>query len=259
MSPFCLLRSVALLMAASASTLTLPAQADATGFNGYTLLTTNYIGRGLAQSVGNPSVQTEFEYIAENGFYADLDMTSINWIDQLYPGDSVSVEIDVVLAFRQRFADDFLWKAGFLRLQFPGRYVEQTPPVDEPHTTEMFGYLAWKSISAKLNYSLSNAFGTPDSKGSWYLDISASTTIDEHWFLSAHIGRKQARGRHPDSGFENRRTSYNDFKLATAYLLPEQVSVEVARSWTTANPDYYTLNDHNVAGHHWALTVKKAF
>lgn len=237
----------------------LPSQSAASGFNGYTQLMSNYIGRGLAQSVGEPSLQTEFEYIDDSGFYADLDLTSINWIDQLYPGDSVSVEVDIVLAFRRSFAQDGLWKAGFLRLQFPGRYVEQSPAVAEPHTTEVFGYIGWKNLSAKLNYSLTDAFGTPDSKGTWYLDLSASKPVQENWLFSAHVGRKQARGSNPDSGTRNSRTNYNDFKLAAAYLLPENYSVEIAKTWTTANPDYYTLNDYNVAGHHWAFTVKKAF
>ncbi len=234
-------------------------QADDTGFNGYTLLTNNYVGRGLAQSVGNPSMQTEFEYIDSSGFYADLDFTTINWINELYPGNSVSVEVDVVLAYRQRFAEHGLWKAGLLRLQFPGRYVEQTPAVDEPHTTEAFAYIGWKSFSAKLNYSLTDAFGTPNSDGSWYLDLAASTQWNDTWWFGLHAGRKQARGRHPDTGFEHHRTSYTDFKVAAAYWFPDHYSVEIAKSWTNANPDYYTLNDYNVAGHHWVVTVKKTF
>jgi len=32
-------------------------------FAGYVQFMSNYIGRGLAQSVGNPSVQGEFDYI----------------------------------------------------------------------------------------------------------------------------------------------------------------------------------------------------
>lgn len=241
------------------SAVVLSTPVNASGFNGYAQFMSNYVGRGLAQSVGEPSLQTEFEYIDDSGFYVDLDMTSINWIDQLYPGDSVSVEVDLILAMRRSFSQHGLWKAGFLRLQFPGRYVDQSPPVDEPHTTELFGYIGWKNLSAKLNYSLTNAFGTPDSKGTWYLDVSASKTLHESWLLSAHIGRKQARGHHPDTDARNSRSNYNDFKLAAAYLFPQNYSVEIAKTWTTANPDFYTLNDYNVAGHHWALTIKKAF
>jgi uncharacterized protein (TIGR02001 family) len=228
-------------------------------FNGYTLLTNNYVGRGLAQSVGNPSVQTEFEYLDNSGFYADLDFTTINWIDQLFPGDSVSVEVDLIVAYRQAFAEHGLWKAGLLRLEFPGHYVKQNPHVDEPHTTEAFVFVGWKQFSAKINYALTDSFATPDSQGTWYLDLSANTMLDNHWQLLAHLGRKQARGQNPLTGFENRRTSYNDIKLAVAYWFETNYSIELAHSRTNANADYYTLNDYNVAGNFWVLTVKKVF
>ena len=81
-------------------------------FAGYVQFMSNYIGRGLAQSVGNPSVQGEFDYYSPSGFYTNLDGTSINWIDQAYPGDSVSIEVDGILGYRQAFARDGLWKAG---------------------------------------------------------------------------------------------------------------------------------------------------
>lgn len=172
------------------------AAAQSVPVHGYAEAMSNYVGRGLAQSVGQPSVGIELEAGRPEGFYADLDVTSINWIDQLYPGDSVSVEVDGLLGYRHGFARDWFWKAGLLRLQFPGRYVAQSPPVAEPHTTEAFAYLAWKGLSGRINYALTDAFGTPDSKGSWYLDLNAARTLDA-WTLGAHLGRSSPRARTP--------------------------------------------------------------
>ncbi|HET7921431.1 MAG TPA: TorF family putative porin, partial [Gammaproteobacteria bacterium] len=187
-------------------------------FTGYVAFMSNYIGRGLAQSVGQPSVQAELDYNnSGGGFYAGLDGTSINWIDQVYPGDSVAVELDGYAGYR-KLAGDWTFKAGVLRLQFPGRYVAQSPPAARPDTTELFASAAWRNLSAKLNYSVTDAFGTPDSRGSWYLDLAAELPIAGHWRVGAHLGRKQSRGTNPATGVPNSRSSYTDYRLAATYL-----------------------------------------
>lgn len=250
---------IGLLMICAAAS---PARAqDAPGavpIGGYVELMSNYVGRGLAQSVGQPSVGIELEAGHAEGIYADLDVTSINWIDQLYPGDSVSVEVDGLLGYRHGFATDWFWKGGLLRLQFPGRYVTQSPPLAEPHTTEAFAYLGWKRISGRINYALTDAFGTPDSRGSWYLDFNASQPV-RAWTFAAHLGRKETRGSNPDSGLPNSRFSYTDYKLSVARTLQPGLSLSLAETWTTANPAYYTLNGHSVGGHHLALILTRTF
>lgn len=226
--------------------------------NGYVELMSNYVGRGLAQSVGQPSVGTELELGKAEGPYFDLDATSINWIDQLYPGDSVSVEVDALLGYRHGFAQDWFWKVGVLRLQFPGRYVPQNPPVAEPHTTELFAYLAWKGLSARYNYAITDAFGTPDSKGSWYLDLKAYQSVGA-WTFGAHLGRKQSVGTNPVSGLPNRRFSYTDYKLAVERALQPGLSLALEETWTNADPAYYTLNGYAVGGHHLSIILKQTF
>jgi uncharacterized protein (TIGR02001 family) len=226
---------------------------------GYVQLMSNYVGRGLAQSVGQPSAQVELAGETRSGLYGFVDATSINWIDQLYPGDSVSMEVDAVLGYRRAFAPDGVWKVGVMRLQFPGRYVEQHPPVEEPHTTEVFLRMAWRGFTAKLNVAVTNAFGTPDSKGSWYLDLAGVQPLGQGWSAGAHVGRKETRGTNPTSGLPNSRSSYTDFKLALSYDLRSDLSLSLAETWTTADPSLYTLNGYRVGGHHLALTLQKTF
>ena len=227
--------------------------------SGYVQFMTNYVGRGLAQSVGQPAVQGEFDYYAADGLYTNLDGTSINWIDQIYPGDSASIEVDGVLGYRRMFAGDWTWKAGLLRLQYPGRYVPQTPPAEEPNTTEVFGYLAWKGLSAKLNYSLTDSFGTRDSKGSTYLDLEASQPLDRSWTLGAHLGLKRQTGKDPVSGLSHARNDYTDYKLSLAYAFRPDLSLTLAESWTNADPALYTINGYDAGGHHLWLVLEKDY
>jgi uncharacterized protein (TIGR02001 family) len=228
-------------------------------FTGDVQYMTNYIGRGLAQSVGQPSVSAEFDYSPRDGLYGGVDLTSINWIDQLYPGDSVSVELDGWAGYRNHFGEDWTGKLGVLRLQFPGRYAEQTPPVARPDTTEAFAYLAWKTFSAQLNYSITESFGTPDSKGSWYLDLAANQPLNSDWKLIVHLGRKHAAGADPVSGVSHRLNDYTDYKFGIGYQLGAGVQLTLAHTWTNADPARYTLNGYDVGGHHTWLLLEKDF
>ena len=229
-------------------------------FYGYVQLMNNYIGRGLAQSVGDPSWQAEIDVNAGSGLYGNLSAVHIGWIDEIHPGDSVHTEVDGVVGYRELFGDAGEFKAGVLQLQFPGRYRLQSPPASRPDTTEVFAYVGWNRLSARLNYDVTDSFGTPDSKGSWYLDTNASHALNEQWLVGAHIGRRQSRGHDPLTGESNSaRFSYTDYKASITRLLPHAWSVTLMHTWTTADPAIYTLDGYNVGGHHTSLVLEKDF
>jgi uncharacterized protein (TIGR02001 family) len=233
--------------------------ADAPLTSGNVQFMTNYVGRGLAQSLGQPSVEGEIDLNSGDGLYGGVDANSINWVNEVWPGDSVSMEIDGWAGWRQHIGPDWVTKVGFLRLQFPGKYVPQTPPTDQPNTTEAFGYVAWKSYSVRLNVTVTDAFATPDSKRSWYLDLNGSQALATDWTLAEHLGRNDRRGSNPMTGVPNSRSNYTDYKLSVAYAFGEGVSLTLAHTWTNASPAVYTLNGYFVAGHHTWLLLEKDF
>ena len=222
---------------------------------------TNYVGRGLAQSLGNPSVEAEIDVnnATDGGLYGGIDANSINWIDKLYPGDDVGMEVDGWLGYRMRFATDWVWKAGLLRLQFPGNYAPQTPPVAEPNTTEAYGYISWKSYSARVNYSVTDSFGTPDTKGSLYIDLNGSQDLGHGFTFAEHLGRNQKTGHDPVIGVSHRLNDYTDYKFGLSYQFPENTSLTLAHTWTNADPDRYSLGGYFVGGHHTWLLLEKDF
>src|ERR1700733_11103847 len=111
----------------------------------------NFVARGISQSQGQPSLQAEIDLNSGDGVYGGIDGDSINWIDQLYPGASVDTELDGWLGYRRHFGSDWTTKAGFARVRSRGHYVQQSPSVDQANSTEAFGYIAWKGLSAQLN------------------------------------------------------------------------------------------------------------
>ncbi len=227
---------------------------------GYAQVMNNYVSRGLSQSVGAASAQVELDVNPGAGLYANLSAVHIGWVDELWPGDSVHVEVDGVLGWRGLWARDGEWKAGVLRLQFPGRYAPQSPPVTRPDTTEVFGYVRWRGLSARLNVAVTDAFATPDSRGAWYLDLNATRPLDEVWSLGAHLGRRQSRGTNPDTGADNARLfSYTDYKLSVTRSLGARRSLTLAYTWTTANPAIYTLDGYRVGGPHLSAVLEQDF
>ena len=224
---------------------------------GYAQLMSEYIGRGLSQSVGQVSAQVEVDVNPGDGLYGNLSAVHIGWIDKVYPGASVHVEVDGVLGWREYFAHDGEAKFGVLQLQFPGSYPAHAK---KPDTTEVFGYLRWKGMSTRLNYDVTDSFGTPDSRGAWYLDNNASVALSDDWSVGAHIGRKQSRGHDPVSGASNaRRFSYTDYRLALTRQFAHNCSATLQYSWTTADPAIYTLNDYRVGGNILSVVLEKDF
>jgi len=229
-------------------------------FYGYVQLMNNYVGRGLSQSVGDPSAQVEIDVNPASGFYGNLSAVHIGWIDKIYGGDSVHTEVDGVIGYRELFGRSGEFKVGVLQLQFPGRYRLQSPSVNRPDTTEVFGYIGWNGLSARLNYDVTDSFGTPDSRGSWYLDTNATRTLGTTWSIGAHVGRRQSRGTNPLTGASNAaRFSYTDYKVSVARLFEHGYSITLMHTWTTADPAIYTLNGYNVGGHHTSVVLEKDF
>lgn len=220
---------------------------------------TNFVARGLSQSQGQPSLRAGIDYNSGDGMYGGIDGDSINWINELHPGDNVSLEMDGWLGYRRHFGSGWSAKAGFVRIQFPGHYVRQSPPADQPNSTEAFGSASWNGLSAQLNYAVTNYVGTPNSKGTLYLSVTASRPVGGPWTLGAALGRVAHAGRDPASGQSNSRFDYTDYKLSIACDLGSGISLTLAHTWTNADPGIYVLNGYLLSGHHSWLSLEKKF
>ena len=233
--------------------------APASLFSGDLEFKSNFVARGISQSQGQPSIQAEIDVNSGDGVYGGMDGDSINWIDQLFPGDSVDTELDGWLGYRKHFGADWSAKTGFVRIQFPGHYVQQSPPAEQPNSTEVFAYIAWRGLSAQLNYAVTDYVGTADSRGTAYLSVSASQPIGEIWTLGADIGHVDHAGHNPMTGQPNSLSDYTDYKLSIACDLGSGISLTLAHTWTNADPGGYTLKGYDLAGHHTWLMLEKDF
>jgi hypothetical protein len=131
--------------------------------------------------------------------------------------------------------------------------------VAEPNTTEAYGYLAWRSYSVRLNYSITDSFGTPDTKGSMYLDLNGSQYLGANFSFGEHLGRNQKTGSDPVTGVSHRLNDYTDYKFSLLYDFGHGLSLTLAHTWTNGDPARYTLKGYFVGGHHTWLLLEKDF
>lgn len=228
-------------------------------FSGDVQFNNNFVARGISQSQGQPSVQAEIDYNSGDGIYAGMDGDSIDWINQLHPGDDVSLDVDGWLGYRAHSGSDWSAQAGFKRMQFPGYYARQSPPVTQPNFTEAFGTVAWRGLSAQLNYAVTDYAGNPDSRGTAYLNVSLSQPVGAGWTLGVGLGRVAQAGRDAVSGLHNSRFDYTDYKLSVACALGSGISLTLAHTWTNGDLGIYMIDGYAVAGHHTWLSLEKTF
>jgi uncharacterized protein (TIGR02001 family) len=160
---------------------------------------TDYRYRGISQSRLKPAVQGGVDY-TNGGFYAGAWASTIKWIKD--GGGDASVEIDLYGGYKGEVVKDLAYDVGVLAYVYPSNALN--PSAD---TTEIYGALTYGPVTAKYSHSVTNLFGFANSKGSGYLDISA--TFDVGGFMvTPHVGRQTVKN---SSGF-----TYTDASLTVA-------------------------------------------
>lgn len=183
-------------------------------FTGNVTLASEYLYRGIAQSNGKPALQGGFDYAHPSGLYVGTWGSTISWLgDQsaAFPGGSgisAPIEIDVYGGYKNSFGGDWSYDIGVLTYNYPGSYPAGFTKAD---TTEVYGQLGWKWLSAKYSYVVSShifGFVTPTggkTDGSGYLDLTANYDLGNGWGVTAHGGHQSIKG------FSQ--ASYTDWKL----------------------------------------------
>jgi uncharacterized protein (TIGR02001 family) len=184
-----------------------------------------YIFRGLTQTDRRPALQGGFDYSHSTGFYAGLWGSNISW---LRDGGSYSAggsgEFDFYGGYKGSMSD-FTYDVGLLQYWYPGTV---TPGFVKADTLELYGAVGWKWLTAKYSHVVSNkAFGVPDARGTYYIDITASVPIGSTGLTGiAHWGRQKFDGQTTGAPFNNDTLySYDDWKLGLSYTLPKDFTV----------------------------------
>jgi uncharacterized protein (TIGR02001 family) len=159
----------------------------------------DYRYRGISQTRLQPALQGGIDLGLANGLYLGTWASTIKWIDDA--GGNADIEIDLYGGWKGEIAKGFTLDVGALTYQYPGNDLDPSA-----NTTEVYGALSYAMFTLKYSHSVTNLFGFADSKGSGYVDLSASFDVGGGWMLAPHIGHQTVR--HLSAA------SYTDYSLA---------------------------------------------
>ena len=177
----------------------------------------DYRYRGISQSNFKPAIQGGFDYAHESGFYIGNWNSSISWISDSYSRTgsnaayntyskdvSAPIEMDFYAGIKKELiGEGFASDLGFLQYYYPNSGIPSTNgSTANPNTSEIYAAQNFTfgplTGFAKVSYALSTLFGTANSSGSYYPDLTMNYDTGV-WGLSlnGHVGYQYVAGNVP--------------------------------------------------------------
>jgi uncharacterized protein (TIGR02001 family) len=197
----------------------------------------DYRYRGLSQSRLEPAVQGGLDYAHKSGFYVGAWGSSIKWIKDTGTHNSTtgvkgSMELDVYGGYKWA-TGSVAYDVGVLRYEYVRNNLQTVPLYANANTTEVYGAATYGVFTAKYSHALTNLFGNPNSKDSYYVDLSAAFDMGSGYTLTPHIGYQSVKN------VVN--ASYTDYSVTLAKDLGNGLSATAAVVGTNANEGFYSL------------------
>lgn len=255
-------RAAAAVLATASLATALPAQAGDSTVAGNAGLFSQYVFRGLTQTNERPALQGGVDFTHPSGFYLGTWLSNVSWFSDTNAGTSNHLEWDLYGGWKVPLGDVTL-DLGVLRYQYPGRYPGLSAGTVKPNTTEAYAGLAWKWLTFKYSYSVDDTFGVEDSKGTDYLDLSASVPVAEGWTVSAHVGRQgfggtssaaRAAGTTNDALY-----TYTDWKAGVSWAFSPKWTASLAYTDSNAKDAGYTVQGINLGDAAVVFSMTTAF
>jgi len=199
---------------------------------------TDYRYRGISQSRLKPALQGGIDW-SQDGFYVGTWASTIKWIEDLETLTGVdtgnaNVEVDIYGGYKGEIAGGFGYDVGVLQYWYPGNKVGNLSPFfKNANTTEIYGALTYGPATLKYSHALSNTFGNPDSKNSYYIDLTANFEAPWGLTVTPHVGYQKIEG--PYDPF----ASYTDYSLTVSKEVVKGLVVSLAAIGTDADKAWY--------------------
>jgi uncharacterized protein (TIGR02001 family) len=159
----------------------------------------DYRYRGISQTRVKPALQGGVDF-SQGAFYLGAWASNIKWIKDF--GGDADVEIDLYGGIKGEVSKGLSYDVGVLTYQYPSNKLSPSA-----NTTEIYGALTYGPATLKYSHAVTNTFANPDSKNSYYLDLSAGFDIGNGLTLTPHIGYQKITGLYSGPG------SYTDYAL----------------------------------------------
>lgn len=204
----------------------------------------DYRYRGVSQTRLDPALQGGMDYThTPSGLYAGTWLSTIKWTGDA--GGDGNVEWDLYGGKRGDLGSGVSYDVGGLYYAYP-----QNGLAPSANTFELYGQLGFGPAYAKYSHSLTDLFGTADSKHSGYLDVGANVDTGFNGVtLQLHAGRQDVR--------HHGALSYTDYKVG---LGKDFGVATVGLAWVKTNTAAYRAPDGRNLGRSAAvLSLSRTF
>jgi uncharacterized protein (TIGR02001 family) len=257
-----------LLSLSLAAALTAPALVAAqTPVTGNMSIVSDYRFRGISQTYLGPAIQGGVDYAHASGLYFG------NWnssVSSLVYTEGSGIEMDFYGGYKQSFGDIGI-DVGTIYYWYPRAKVAG----ETFDNWEIYFGASWKWLSGKFFYALSDYFGLNDtqannywvnkntgallggrgnSRGTWYLDLTATVPVTKELSVVAHYGMLEVE--------KYSELDYKDWKLGVTYDLNGWVLGAAYVDTDAPNEWYYTVGSRGAkdSGKPWLVfSVTKTF
>ena len=174
----------------------------------------DYLFRGVSQSKGGAALQGGVDYSHASGLYAGVWASTITWVKQFL--GKGSTEVDLYGGYKNTFIPDGDWNydVGVIAYNYTGKGSATGAtgfagfsPLYNPNTTEVYGALGYKWLTAKYSHTISKNFigwvpyspaaagfdYSKSTRGSGYLELNAAYDVGDGWGVSAHVGKQKIK------------------------------------------------------------------
>lgn len=227
-----------------------PAAPEVSPVTANVTITNDYRYRGITQSNYQPAIQGGFDYAHESGLYIGNWNSTINWVSNTTNnGVKAPIEMDFYGGFKKELiAEGFASDFGVLQYYYNQSGSYPAGSMLNPNTTELYAAqnFTFGPVTGfvKVNYSLTNIFGVPNSSGSFYPDLTANYDTGI-WGISlnGHVGYQYIAGQpNTPSGWSGptpNNISYTDWKLGATKDFGGGLSLAAAYVSTNANSSWW--------------------
>jgi hypothetical protein len=219
------------------------------------MIASDYRFRGISQTFLQPAIQGGVDYSHASGIYLG------NWdssVSGLSYANGAGIEMDFYGGWKGAVAKDVTLDVGLLQYYYPNaKIVSGAGTKTKYDTLELYVGASYKWFTAKYSHTLSDYFGVKtdtfggvcnkdgvdcfdaapgNSKGSGYLDLSASYEIMPKLTLVAHVGQQKVKNYS--------KLDYTDYKLGVTYDMQGWL-LGGAIIGTNADEKFYYLTDQS--------------
>ena len=184
-----------------------------------------YRYRGISQSRFDTALSGGADYADKSGVYVGVWGSSIKWIKDA--GGKANTEVDFYGGYKFTMGD-VGYDIGFLHYDYSGNALKPSA-----NTNELYGAATMGPVTLKYSQSTGNLFGFANSKGSSYVDLTATFDLGDGYSLVPHIGYQAVKGA------GNGIYSYTDTALTLGKDLGNGLAASAAIIGTNAKTGSY--------------------